>query len=147
MEPVPPFQSGEGLPYAPTNWPNPGDTWGWKVGRRFNSFGYYTDRFLYLPRSLHKPSIPKKFASKLTVERYIRSQFPDADIDAFWASFSWKVPALKNSTGGQLKFWSCAVVFIFFLCHPVRKSDFHFSICKLFYVTCVGSGIFCVCVV
>ncbi|KAJ0092026.1 hypothetical protein Patl1_25354 [Pistacia atlantica] len=99
LEPVPPFQSGEGLPYAPTNWPNPGDTWGWKVGRRFSTFGYYTDRFLYLPRSLHKPSIPKQFASKLAVERYIRSEFPDADIDAFWASFSWKVPALKNSTG------------------------------------------------
>ncbi|XP_044500791.1 uncharacterized protein LOC123221885 [Mangifera indica] len=103
LEPVPPFQSGEGLPYAPINWPNPGDTWGWKVGRRFNSSGYYTDRSLSLPRNLHKPNVPKQFPSKLAVERYIQSEFPDADTDAFWASFSWKVPALKNSTGVEAK--------------------------------------------
>ncbi|XP_044485849.1 uncharacterized protein LOC123211290 isoform X2 [Mangifera indica] len=98
-DPVPALQSGEGLPYAPIDWPNPGDTWGWRVGRRFNSLGYYIDRYLYLPSSLQKPTITKQFASKLAVERYIQSEFPDADLDAFWASFSWKVPALKDSAG------------------------------------------------
>jgi len=25
---------GMGLPYAPENWPQQGDVWGWKTGRR-----------------------------------------------------------------------------------------------------------------
>ncbi|XP_044485847.1 uncharacterized protein LOC123211289 [Mangifera indica] len=96
-DPVPALQSGEGLPYAPINWPKPGDIWGWRVGRRFNTEGYYIDRYLYLPSSLHKPTVSKQLSSKLAVDRYIQSEFPDADIEEFWASFSWKVPALKDS--------------------------------------------------
>ncbi|KAK9933297.1 hypothetical protein M0R45_020498 [Rubus argutus] len=33
------------------------------------------------------------FASKLAVERYIQSTFPGTNLDAFFASFSWKIPA------------------------------------------------------
>ncbi|KAG5219253.1 DNA ligase [Salix suchowensis] len=76
---VMPGESGEGLPFAPTDWPNPGDNWEWKVGRR--------------------PSGRKKqmFASKPALENYIRSAFPDADVDAFFASFTWKIPAKIQS--------------------------------------------------
>uniref|UniRef100_A0A2C9W8H1 DUF7081 domain-containing protein n=1 Tax=Manihot esculenta TaxID=3983 RepID=A0A2C9W8H1_MANES len=86
--PVLPGDSGEGLPYAPIDWPYPGDVWTWRVGRRFNSSGYFQDRFLYLPKSLGKQT----FASKAAVANYIQSQFPGSDIDAFFASFAWKIP-------------------------------------------------------
>lgn len=86
--PVLPGDSGEGLPYAPIDWPVPGDVWTWRVGKRFNSFGYFQDRFLYLPNRLGKQS----FASKTAVANYIQSQFQGADVDAFFASFAWKIP-------------------------------------------------------
>ncbi|KAK9182609.1 hypothetical protein WN944_025754 [Citrus x changshan-huyou] len=99
LEPVPPFYQGQGFPYAPTDWPGPGETWGWKVGRRISSCGYYTDRFLIPPRSLQKPSCPRYFASRRSIELYILKEFPDADIDAFFASFIWRVPStLWHST-------------------------------------------------
>ncbi|GAB2294858.1 hypothetical protein Dimus_029051 [Dionaea muscipula] len=94
LRPVLPQESGEGFPYAPADWPQPGDTWGWKVGRRTNASGYYADRYLYLPLRLRKPGRAKGgFASKLSAEQYIRARFPDADIEAFFASFSWKIPS------------------------------------------------------
>lgn len=34
---------GKGLPYAPINWPSPGDEWEWKVGNRYLS-GHWRDR-------------------------------------------------------------------------------------------------------
>ncbi|KAK8973306.1 hypothetical protein V6N11_069177 [Hibiscus sabdariffa] len=92
--PVPPGSSGQGLPYAPINWPNAGDIWSWKVGRRVNVAGIFNDRFLTVPESLRKPNAPKVFASKPMLERFIRSNFPDADVDAFFASFVWKIPAI-----------------------------------------------------
>lgn len=89
-----PSESGKGLPYAPVDWPNPGDTWGWKVGRRIRNDGIYKDRFLSAPENLQeKPSKPLVFASKVSVHRYIESQFPGADVDAFFASFTWDIPA------------------------------------------------------
>lgn len=98
-----PEESGEGLPYAPENWPEPGDVWGWKTGRRATPTGIYHDRYLYVPVRLsgsekggsgrkHRP----RFASKLAAERYIKANFPNADIYAFFASFSWKIPASVN---------------------------------------------------
>lgn len=101
-------ESGEGLPYAPENWPEPGDIWGWRTGRRVASNGLFHDRYLYLPIRLCPPSAlgsgsttRKKrlsFASKLAVERYIKSTFPHADLPAFFASFTWKIPALPSPT-------------------------------------------------
>ncbi|XP_030456769.1 protein OBERON 2 isoform X1 [Syzygium oleosum] len=99
LQPVSGDISGEGLPYAPENFPLPGDKWGWKVGKRVAITGHYLDRYLYLPKRLRaseKLTCKKYcFASKLSVERYIRTKFPDADIDAFFASFIWKIPSNK----------------------------------------------------
>ncbi|KAE8728149.1 Detected protein of unknown function [Hibiscus syriacus] len=91
---VPPGSSGEGLPYAPIHWPNAGDIWSWKVGKRVNTSGFFNDRFLSVPESLRKTNVPKFFTSKPMLERFILSTFPDADIDSFFASFVWKVPAI-----------------------------------------------------
>ncbi|XP_030543373.1 uncharacterized protein LOC115750273 [Rhodamnia argentea] len=89
--------SGEGLPYAPENFPLPGDKWRWRVGKRVAVTGDYKDRYLYLPKRLRcrDQSFRYTFASKLSVERYIRTAFPNADVDEFFASFSWKIPS-KN---------------------------------------------------
>lgn len=94
---VRPDESGEGLPYAPINWPKSGDTWRWKVGKRVSGSGHFLDRYLYLPKSLcHGGNSSRKkygFASKLAVERYIQTTFPGTNLHAFFASFSWKIPA------------------------------------------------------
>jgi hypothetical protein len=75
---VQPDESGDGLPYAPENWPNPGDIWTWRVGKRVASTGHYLDRYLYLPSSLcHSDYSTRKkngFASKLSVENDISEQ-------------------------------------------------------------------------
>lgn len=114
LQPVHPSSSGEGSPYAPMNWPNPGDNWGWRVGKRFNSSGYFQDRFLYLPTSLRQRNSQKMFASKPALEKYIQSQFPDADIEAFFASFSWKIPAIMDTPAkGRLKI---NIVFLYLNC-------------------------------
>ncbi|KAK4355590.1 hypothetical protein RND71_024561 [Anisodus tanguticus] len=91
LYPVSANDSGEGLPYAPADWPSPGDTWTWKVGKRIASAGYFLDRYLYPPKRLRgKRSV---FASRLSVEQYVRSEFPSVDIDGFFASFSWRIPS------------------------------------------------------
>uniref|UniRef100_A0A2P2KCA1 Uncharacterized protein MANES_03G177600 n=2 Tax=Rhizophora mucronata TaxID=61149 RepID=A0A2P2KCA1_RHIMU len=90
--PVLPGESGEGLPYAPVDWPNPGDNWTWRVGRRYNNAGYFQDRFLYPPKHLQRATGGKMFASKPAIEKYIQTHFPGADVNAFFASFTWKVP-------------------------------------------------------
>lgn len=99
-------ESGEGLPYAPEDFPLPGDKWRWRVGKRVAVSGDYKDRYLYLPKRLQcqDQSLRRPFASKLSVERYIRTTFPNVDVDAFFNSFSWKVPS-KNllSPSGQLQ--------------------------------------------
>ncbi|OWM74277.1 hypothetical protein CDL15_Pgr008591 [Punica granatum] len=102
LPPVSPDTSGEGFPYAPENFPNPGDNWRWRVGKRVAITGnYYRDRYLYAPKSL-KHLLPRNnlganhgFASKPAVERFIKAEFPDADLNAFFASFSWKIPSKK----------------------------------------------------
>ncbi|KAJ6890635.1 protein OBERON 2 isoform X1 [Populus alba x Populus x berolinensis] len=107
LRPVAPDECGEGLPYAPEDWPNPGDTWTWRVGRRVAITGHYLDRYLYLPIRLCRleNTTRKKhgFASKLSVERYIRSVFPNADIGKFFASFSWKIPSKQSSINGNVE--------------------------------------------
>lgn len=98
---------GEGLPYAPENWPEPGDVWGWRTGRRVTMNGNFHDRYLYLPIRLSRPensagSNRKQrhtFASKTSVERYIRANFPDADVAAFFASFNWRIPYSASANG------------------------------------------------
>ncbi|KAL2349483.1 hypothetical protein Fmac_003483 [Flemingia macrophylla] len=94
---VSPFTSGEGWPYAPQGWPNLGDVWGWKVGRRTDKAGYYQDRFLFLPKSLQRSGKTVKFLSKLDVTRYLKSNFPDMKIEDFFALFSWKVPSTDQT--------------------------------------------------
>ncbi|XP_010259066.1 PREDICTED: uncharacterized protein LOC104598606 isoform X3 [Nelumbo nucifera] len=100
LRPVKAGESGEGLPYAPVDWPNRGDNWTWKVGKRKTSSGFWIDRYLYPPRSLRKTMTlcrKYRFASRYSVEQYIRKEFPNADVNAFFASFSWKVPS-EDST-------------------------------------------------
>lgn len=101
LRPVSPEASGVGLPYAPVDWPKKGDVWTWKVGRRVAITGHFLDRYLYLPKRLHNklenPGQKRAFASKLSVERFVKVAFPGADINAFFASFSWKIPAKKHS--------------------------------------------------
>ncbi|KAF8090226.1 hypothetical protein N665_0482s0022 [Sinapis alba] len=91
---IPPVSTGQGLPYAPVDWPSFGDVWTWRVGKRVTATGYHHDRFLILPQRLQQKNVPKSFASKPTLLRYIQSNFPGMDADAFFASFSWKIPAL-----------------------------------------------------
>ncbi|KAM3326500.1 protein TITANIA [Capsicum chacoense] len=90
LYPVSVSDSGEGLPYAPENWPNPGDKWRWKVGKRIASAGYFLDRYLYPPKHLRRK---QSFASKSSFEKFVRSEFPNVDINEFFASFSWKIPS------------------------------------------------------
>ncbi|KAJ7980030.1 protein OBERON 1-like [Quillaja saponaria] len=101
LSPVSPFESGEDLPYAPENWPNPGDNWVWKVGKRAAVSGHYLDRYLYLPSRLcslrSANSRNNLFRSKLSVEKYIQATFPDTDVNAFFSSFSWKIPAKQSA--------------------------------------------------
>ncbi|CAN1193110.1 hypothetical protein LINPERPRIM_LOCUS28153 [Linum perenne] len=90
--------SGEGFPYAPVNWPNTGDNWAWRVGKRLTNNGLFQDRFLYPPKHFPKlTGIREPFASKTSVTTYIRTVFPDANVDAFFSSFSWKIPGNRVS--------------------------------------------------
>lgn len=100
LQPVLPDTSGEGFPYAPENFPNPGDNWRWRVGKRVAITGHFRDRYLYAPKSLkhlfkEKHYVRYGFASKLSLEQFIKAEFPDANIRAFFESFSWKIPAKK----------------------------------------------------
>lgn len=136
LRPVAPEESGEGLPYAPVNWPNPGDIWTWRVGRRVANNGHYLDRYLYLPNRLcHLENSTRKkhgFASKLSVERYIRTAFPGADIGAFFASFSWKIPAHHSSTNGQ--FYSILFLFPYMSKFSFPYIPCHIEICDFIWL-------------
>ncbi|KAL3648967.1 hypothetical protein CASFOL_005370 [Castilleja foliolosa] len=88
-----PKATGEGLPYAPADFPDPGDVWTWKVGNKIKS-GFYTHRFLFVPKRLQKsPSRKIWLGSKKAIIHYLQSEFPDVDIDKFFASFTWEIPA------------------------------------------------------
>lgn len=94
LSPVSEGDFGVGLPYAPIDWPNPGDNWSWRVGKRITPSGHFKDRYLYPPKHLQDPNCKKGgLASKQSIEVYLRAKFPNADVNAFFASFSWKIPA------------------------------------------------------
>lgn len=93
LAPVAPEQSGEGLPYAPENFPNPGDIWRWKSGKRISNNGNYRDRYLYVPHRLAANRSSIIFKSKLSVERYVKEKFPDVNITEFFDSFTWSIPS------------------------------------------------------
>ncbi|KAF8106436.1 hypothetical protein N665_0139s0031 [Sinapis alba] len=104
LRPVRPMESGVGLPYAPENWPKPGDTWRWKAGPRITAKGTFLDRYLYPPK--HLPGLSTEtmrkgtaFRSRLSLERYIRLAFPNADVRKFFASFSWAIPSSTDVSG------------------------------------------------
>ncbi|OIW11162.1 hypothetical protein TanjilG_22969 [Lupinus angustifolius] len=93
-------ESGEGLPYAPENWPEEGDIWGWRTGRRVTGNGYFQDRYLYLPNRLCETVGSRKkrlcFASKLSLQRYLTTNFPNAHFPSFFSSFQWKIPSIHT---------------------------------------------------
>ncbi|KAK6786368.1 hypothetical protein RDI58_014893 [Solanum bulbocastanum] len=60
LYPVSEYDSGEGLPYIPMDWPNVGDKWGWRTGKRATNLGTFKDRYLYLSDSFHAPKNGKK---------------------------------------------------------------------------------------
>ncbi|XP_017221697.1 protein OBERON 1 [Daucus carota subsp. sativus] len=96
--PVSPHESGEGLPYAPADWPCPGDIWSWKVGKRIiASGGYFLDRHLFLPERLQTKPRGRGFVSKVSVEQYVREIFPGQDVKAFFELFSWRIPCKSPS--------------------------------------------------
>ncbi|XP_011071591.1 protein OBERON 2 isoform X1 [Sesamum indicum] len=132
LYPVSVNDSGEGLPYAPEDWPNPGDKWGWKVGRRTAISGYYLDRYMYLPVRLREAGHKKGFASRLSVEQYIRAKFPDTDIDAFFASFSWRIPSKSSKKGDREMFR-----------HPGETADDPGSDVHINGVRCKAGNSFC----
>ncbi|KAM7257847.1 hypothetical protein ACFE04_013588 [Oxalis oulophora] len=88
LRPVKPEECGEGLPYAPINWPNAGDNWSWKAGRRVIQGGYFKDRYLYPPKHLHN----RAFRSKSAVEKFIKDKYPGR-LPSFKSSFSWRILA------------------------------------------------------
>lgn len=96
--PVAGGSSGEGLPYAPEDWPHPGDKWRWKVGFRKTASGHWIDRYLYPPAHFPRPSGNKSgLPSRSSLEEYIRKEFPDKDVNSFFASFIWKVPCAGHT--------------------------------------------------
>ncbi|CAL9129793.1 protein OBERON 2-like [Musa acuminata AAA Group] len=109
--PVVAGSSGLGLPYAPEDWPCPGDRWRWKVGSRKSSSGHWVDRYLYAP-----PTCPKSggrrhgngFPSRVSVEEYIRKEFPDADVNAFFSSFIWRVPCADFTPQKENDNYACS---------------------------------------
>ena len=98
LYPVSKCDTGEGLPYAPVDWPNVGDKWGWRVGKRTRSTGTFKDRYLYLPKRLQvrKERKMKAFRSRSSVKQYLQSEYPSMDINQFFASFSWVIPSKQS---------------------------------------------------
>ncbi|KAL3642011.1 hypothetical protein CASFOL_012826 [Castilleja foliolosa] len=58
LYPVSANDSGQGLPYAPEDFPNQGDKWSWRVGKRIGASGYFSDRYTYAPNRKCFPSRP-----------------------------------------------------------------------------------------
>ncbi|XP_050373000.1 protein OBERON 1 [Argentina anserina] len=145
---VAPDESGEGLPYAPINWPNPGDIWRWRVGKRVSGSGHYLDRYIYLPKSLCNggpanptPRVKHGFASKLAVERYLQTSFPGSDLGAFFASFSWKIPAeMSLLANGAVKLKHVPAGPPIAPCVEIEDSDFESDVlrCKARNKLCIS---------
>ncbi|KAI3997915.1 hypothetical protein MKX01_038806 [Papaver californicum] len=74
-------ESGEGMSYAPENWPIPGDNWRCRVGRRT----------LLNPRKSGQRKVA--FPSVQGIVKFLQEEIPSADVDAFFKSFCWKIPS------------------------------------------------------
>ncbi|XP_069155818.1 uncharacterized protein [Solanum lycopersicum] len=100
LYPVSENECGEGLPYAPMDWPNVGDKWGWRTGKRATNKGTFKDRYLYLPERFQAPKNGKEnaFRSKASVKKYLQSAYPGMDINRFFASFSWMIPSKQSAS-------------------------------------------------
>ncbi|KAL7593478.1 protein OBERON 3 [Lactuca sativa] len=126
--------SGIGLPYAPEDFPLPGDKWGWKVGKRVGVSGHFIDRYLYLPDRLHKENklvgfsgvtCGKGFASKASLERYLMETFPGIDINAFFSSFTWKIQAANIKGNKEIM-----------MENPISNQQFDPAGCKAGNINC-----------
>ncbi|XP_024008244.1 protein OBERON 1 isoform X4 [Eutrema salsugineum] len=124
------MESGVGLPYAPENWPKPGDIWSWKVGPRVGGRGTFKDRYLYPPK--HLPGLDTEmtrrgnaFRSRLSLERYIRRAFPKADVRKFFASFTWTIPSTDGMSQKQ-----CLVPVYSSDEDPMHENGFDNVVCK-----------------
>ncbi|KAK6786926.1 hypothetical protein RDI58_015451 [Solanum bulbocastanum] len=82
--PVSEYDSGEGLPYSPVDWPNAGDKWGWRAGKKATGLGTYKDKYLHLPKRFQALKDGKKyvFRSKISVKKYLQSEYLDIDFDS-----------------------------------------------------------------
>ncbi|KAM7264449.1 hypothetical protein ACFE04_002132 [Oxalis oulophora] len=98
LKPIEQSSAGEGLPYAPINWPNHGDIWRWRTGKRVSGDGCFHDRYLFAPKTLPKGGVRDTLAfySLSMLQSYIQQHFPN-DFHRFFASFSWKIPAVQNT--------------------------------------------------
>ncbi|XP_019071106.1 uncharacterized protein [Solanum lycopersicum] len=105
LYPVSNYDSSEGLPYAPVDWPNVGDKWGWRVGNRVTSSGTFIDRYLYLPKNSKAPNGGNEstFQSKISVKKYPEFQYPDMDTNQFFASFSWMIRSKQSPSSKDMK--------------------------------------------
>ncbi|XP_055832860.1 uncharacterized protein LOC129901637 [Solanum dulcamara] len=106
LYPVSEYDSGEGLPYAPVDWPNAGDKWGWRAGKRATSSGTFKDRYLYLPKRLQvrKDGKNNAFRNRISVKKYLQSEHPSMDINQFFASFSWMIPSKQSPSSKDIDF-------------------------------------------
>jgi len=130
--------SGVGLPYAPENWPQDGDIWRWKTGRRVVPKGtHFQDRYLYLPERLKKEKEEKEiqasaskksshiFATKAALRKYIHTYFPETDFESFLKTFSWRIPALLDfGIFSSVTYFSLSISFFMFYAAP-KKSATH----------------------
>ncbi|XP_078159971.1 CDPK adapter, putative (DUF1423) isoform X3 [Carex rostrata] len=98
LVPVSTGSSGKGLPYAPENWPKKGDVWTWRVGQRVARSGHHMDRYLYPPEQYTKGRLV--LSSRLSVEEFVKKEFPGVDVDSFFASFNWKIPGKGRGCTG-----------------------------------------------
>ncbi|XP_049410421.1 uncharacterized protein LOC125873556 [Solanum stenotomum] len=106
LYPVSEYDSGGGLPYAPVDWPNVGDKWGWRTGKRATNSGTFKDRYLYLPERFQAPKDGKKnaFRSKTSIKKFVQSEYPSMDIDQFFASFNWMIPSKQSPNSKDIGF-------------------------------------------
>ncbi|KAH0661713.1 hypothetical protein KY284_026644 [Solanum tuberosum] len=100
------YDSGEGLPYALVDWPNDSDKWGWRAGKRDTGLGTFKDIYLYLPKDFQASKDGKKnyFQSKISVKKYLKSEYPGMDINQFFASLSRVIPSKQSPNSKDIDF-------------------------------------------